>query len=142
MPKRYHVERHINAAPERVWTILTNAAGYRDWNRSIVSIEGDMTVGSTVQLVSTLDPKRTFKLKVTESTAPSFMVWSDRKPLGIFQGQRTFRLQPADGGSRFSMTEEFSGPLSRMITKAIPDMTESFNLYADGLKAAAEVPLR
>ena len=73
MPKRYHVERHINAAPDRVWAILTNAAGYQDWNHSIVSIQGDMAIGSTVQLVSTLDPKRTFKLKVSAATAPSMM---------------------------------------------------------------------
>lgn len=36
------------------------------------------------------------------------------------------------------MTEEFTGPFTGLITKAIPDMTESFNQFADGLKAAAE----
>ena len=38
----------------------------------------------------------------------------------------------------FSMTEEFTGPLAGLITTAIPDMTESFNQFADGLKTAAE----
>ena len=37
------------------------------------------------------------------------------------------------------MTEAFTGLLAGVFTKAIPDMTESFNLFADSLKAAAEV---
>jgi len=36
------------------------------------------------------------------------------------------------------MAEVFSGPLAPLITKAIPDMTESFEIFADGLKSAAE----
>ena len=36
------------------------------------------------------------------------------------------------------MTEEFTGPLSGLIARSIPDMTDSFNQFADGLKAAAE----
>ena len=34
--------------------------------------------------------------------------------------------------------EEFTGPLAGLITKAIPDLTTSFDTFADGLKAAAE----
>ncbi len=141
MTRSYHVERHIDAPPERVWAVLTHAAGYRGWNPSIVSIDGDMSVGSTVRLVSTLAPKRTFTLKVTEASPPNLMVWSDRKPLGLFTGMRTFRLTATAGGTDFAMTETFSGLLAGLITKAIPDMTESFEQYAVGLKSAAEGPL-
>lgn len=51
---------------------------------------------------------------------------------------RTYRLVERDGSMEFSMTEEFTGPLAGLITTAIPDMTESFNQFADGLKTAAE----
>ena len=98
-------------------------------------------VGSTVRLVSTLAPKRTITLKVTEASPPNLMVWSDRKPLGLFTGMRTFRLTATAGGTDFAMTETFSGLLAGLITKAIPDMTESFEQYAVGLKSAAEGPL-
>ncbi len=140
MTRSYQVERHIVAPPERVWAVLTDAAGYRDWNQSIVSIDGDMSVGSTVRLVSTLAPKRTFTLKVTEASPPNLMVWSDRKPLGLFTGMRTFRMTAGNGGTDFAMAETFSGPLAGLITRAIPDMTESFQQYADGLATAAERP--
>jgi hypothetical protein len=36
------------------------------------------------------------------------------------------------------MTELLSGPLSGLITRTIPDLTDSFNQFADGLKTAAE----
>lgn len=36
------------------------------------------------------------------------------------------------------MTELLSGPLSGLITRTIPDMTDSFNQFGDGLKTAAE----
>lgn len=60
-------------------------------------------------------------------------------PLGLFKGERTYRLDERDGGTEFSMTEQFGGLLSGLITRAIPDLTDSFNLFADSLKSAAEV---
>ncbi len=89
-------------------------------------------------LVSTINPKRTFKLKVTDLNKPTRMVWSSGMPFGLFTGRRTFTLTERGGSTEFSMTEAFTGPLAGMITKAIPDMTESFNQFAEGLKTASE----
>jgi hypothetical protein len=140
MAKRYHVVRKIEAPAQRAWNLLTDAESYREWNPSIVSLQGPITEGGTISLVSTVNPKRTFRLEVTEMTAPTRMVWSDGMPLGLFKGVRTYQLIEQGGSTEFSMTEEFSGLLSGLITKAIPDMTESFNQFADGLKTAAEAP--
>jgi hypothetical protein len=84
------------------------------------------------------DPKRTFTLKVTEMTAPTRMVWSNGMPLGLFKGERTYRLVERDGATEFSMTEDFTGLLAGLVSRSVPDMTESFSQFADGLKAAAE----
>jgi hypothetical protein len=138
MAKRHHVARTINAPARRIWALLTDASSYRDWNPTIVSLEGTITPGGTISLVSTVNPKRTFQLKVTEMTAPTQMVWSDGMPLGLFKGVRTYLLAEQGGSTEFSMTEEFTGPLAGLFTKAIPDMTESFEQFADGLKTAAE----
>ena len=46
MATSYHVERRIEASPERVWAFLTDAASYRDWNRAVVSIEGTIAPGA------------------------------------------------------------------------------------------------
>ena len=52
---------------------------------------------------------------------------------------RTYSLTPqADGTTRFTMREEYTGPLLGMIWKSIPDLGPSFQQFADGLKARAE----
>jgi len=136
--KSYTVARTIQAPPDVVWGLLTDASSYRDWNPAVISIDGAMALGGTIKLVSVASPKRTFSLTVASMQAPERMVWADGMPLGLFRGVRTYRLDPAPGGTTFSMTEEFTGPLSGLIARSIPDLTDSFHQFADGLKAAAE----
>lgn len=138
MALSYTVRKTINASPERIWALLTDASGYPGWNKSVVSLRGQIEVGATIRLVSVLDPKRTFKLTVAELDRPNRMVWSSGMPLGLFRGVRTYSLRPHGAATEFAMEEVFSGPLAPLITKAIPDMTESFELFADGLKQASE----
>ena len=141
MTSRYHVERRIDAPPERVWALLTDASTYRDWNRAVVSIDGTIAPGNTISLVSIANPKRTFRLRITEMSAPNRLVWRDGMPLGLFTGERTYLVQPRAGVTHFEMTEVFTGLLAGVFTRAIPDLTESFNLFADSLKSAAEATL-
>ena len=91
-----------------------------------------------MKLVSTVNPKRAFSLTVNTMDEPSLMVWSDGMPLGLFKGTRSYRLTPDGAGTVFSMDEVYTGALAGMITKSIPDMTDSFEQFADGLKEAAE----
>jgi len=67
------------------------------------------------------------------------MVWSGGMPLGLFTGVRTFALADGgDGSTRFTVREEYSGPLLPMIWRSMPDLAPSFAQFADGLKARAE----
>jgi hypothetical protein len=136
--RRYTVSRTIDARPDAVWDLLADASTYRDWNPAVLDIEGPIRLGSTVRLVSVASPKRTFSVTVAEMEAPHRMVWSDGMPLGLFRGDRTYLLEPDGDGTRFTMTEEFSGALSSLICRSIPDLTPSFAQFADGLKTAAE----
>lgn len=140
MAKTYHVARTINAEIDRVWDLLTDANGYPEWNTTVVSLGGSIEAGESIALVSTVNPKRSFDLEVTELTRPSRMEWSDGMPLGMFKGVRTFPLAEVDGATEFTMSESFSGPLSGLITKMIPDMADNFNEFADCLKFTAEAP--
>jgi hypothetical protein len=134
----YHVTRLIDAPAQAVWDLLTNASSYADWNPAVISIEGPIAAGSSIRLVSIVNPKRTFTLKVTEMQQPRHMVWADGMPLGLFKGVRTYSLADRGTGTEFAMTEQYSGLLAGLITRTIPDMTESFDQFADGLKQAAE----
>ena len=137
---RFQVTRRIAAPPNRAWGLIVDLPAWRTWNPTIVSIEGDMTLGGTVRLISTVNPKRTFNLRVTELLPPERLVWVGGMPLGLFRGIRTYTLTPAAGGSAtdFTMTEVYTGPLAGLIGRSIPDLNPSFDAFADALKAAAE----
>ncbi|HEY5890978.1 MAG TPA: SRPBCC domain-containing protein [Acidimicrobiia bacterium] len=134
----YSVTRAIKAPAQTIRDLLSNADSYPEWNKSVLAIEGQIAEGEKIKLISIANPDRQFKLNVTEVDAPNSMVWWEGMPLGLFKGVRTFKLTPRDGGTEFSMEEVYSGLMAPMITKSIPDMTESFDLFADGLKAEAE----
>lgn len=137
--KTYSVERAIDASPQRVWELLADADAYPRWNPAVVSLSGRIADGETIKLVSTVNAGRTFSLAVSNVEPASGMVWSDGMPLGLFRGVRTFSLRSVGADrTEFSMQERYSGLLSGLITRAIPDLSESFAQFADGLKRAAE----
>jgi hypothetical protein len=65
------------------------------------------------------------------------MVWSGGMPLGLFKGVPTFRLQPEDGATRFTMREGYSGPMLPLIWRSMPDLGPSFEQFAQGLESRA-----
>jgi hypothetical protein len=122
-----------------IWDLLTNASAYPEWNPAVLGIEGEIREGQTIKLTSIVNPDRQFKLKVSDVEPPRHMVWSDGMPLGLFRGARRFDVVPrGDGTSEFTMEEVYSGLMAPVITRSIPDMTDSFDKFADGLKEAAE----
>jgi uncharacterized protein YndB with AHSA1/START domain len=129
----------IAASRDRVWRLLTDAAGYTEWNSTLKSLEGDIAPGGTVKMTVPQVPRRTFKVKVTEFEANRRMVWRDGFA-PIFQGVRTFSLESGDGGEPtfFTMREEFSGLFLPMIAGQLPDFKPIFQRYAADLKSAAE----
>jgi hypothetical protein len=123
----------IKSTPERIWQLLTNAKGYGSWNSTIVSLDGDISPGGKIKLVSQLDPKRSFRLTIKEWVPNKKMVWGDSK------GSRIYLLNGRDQGStQFSMTEKIGGWLFPLYAKYIPSFDESFEQFAADLKKAAE----
>jgi uncharacterized protein YndB with AHSA1/START domain len=123
----------IRATAATVWRLLTNAANYPAWNSTVISIAGDIALGQAIQLKSTLDPKRVFKLTVKKFEAEKELVWGDN------QGQRTYTItNNPDGSVRFAMTERIGGLLFPLFSKYIPPFDQSFEQFAADLKKAAE----
>ncbi|MBV9195688.1 MAG: SRPBCC domain-containing protein [Solirubrobacterales bacterium] len=133
------MERTINAGAAQVWALLSDAQRYPSWNPTVVSLRGRIADGERIELVSTANPKRTFKLKVSGVEPERRMVWQGGMPFGLFRGVRTFSLRPlSDSETVFSIREDYSGALAWLITRTIPDMTDAFAKFADCLRAAAE----
>ena len=97
-----------------------------------------MDLGEKVTVYSEVSPDRAFPVKVIEFTPDQRMTWRGGMPLGLFTGTRTFVLAPDGNGTRFSMREEFTGPLVSLIWRSMPDLGPTFEKFAQGLKARVE----
>ncbi|MBK6485374.1 MAG: SRPBCC domain-containing protein [Gemmatimonadetes bacterium] len=137
--KFFATKTMIQAKPEVIWSLLTNAADYPTWNSTVDRVDGQVAPGERITVHASAAKGRAFPLTVQSFDAPRRMVWSGGMPLGLFSGRRTFTLTPQqDGVVEFSMREEFTGLLAPLITKSIPDLQPAFDTFAADLKRRAE----
>ncbi|HEY6409749.1 MAG TPA: SRPBCC domain-containing protein [Ktedonobacteraceae bacterium] len=135
----YSATTIINASPDAIWRILTDASGYPRWDPGVDRIEGTIASGNKVTAFTKRDPTRAFPAKVSEFEPGHKMTWTGGMPLGLFKGVRTFTLTAkANDSIEFTLREEFSGPLLPLFAGSIPDQTKTFEDFAAGLKAFAE----
>jgi uncharacterized protein YndB with AHSA1/START domain len=135
--KTFSRETSINttifADPAIVWALLTNASDIPRWNSTITSLKGNIRENETIELKSTLDTKRTYKLKVKEFVPERRLAWGDA------MGNRVYTIDKSGGGSAlFSMAEKIGGPLFPLFAGSIPSFDESFEQFAADLKKEAE----
>jgi hypothetical protein len=137
--RSYESEASIDASPDAIWAILTDAPAYGAWDSGVDRVEGTIAPGETIKVHSHANPGRAFPVKVTDYQPGRAMTWSGGTPLGLFRGVRTFALEPgANGSTRFHMREEYTGPMLPLIWRTMPDLGPSFQQFARGLKARAE----
>ena len=123
----------IKASDAVVWALLTNAADYTRWNSGVTSITGRIALDERIVLRSTLDPKRTFTLRVKEFTPNRRLVW------GGSQGERVYEITPnVDSTVTFRMSERIGGVMFPLYAGAIPSFDASFDAFAGDLKREAE----
>ncbi|MFN0100054.1 MAG: SRPBCC family protein [Gemmatimonadaceae bacterium] len=125
----------IRATPERVWALLTDAAGIPSWTSTVTRIDGRIALGERLTIVVPYS-KRTFPVTVDVFDAPSRLVWSDGN--AIFRGVRTYTITPSGPLTTFAMEEVFTGVMLPLIAGSLPDFAPIFEQYAAHLKAAAE----
>lgn len=127
----------IDAPPEKVWSVLTNAAAYPEWDPNMNRLEGNIALGEKVTAHTKLSD-RAFPVKVAVFEPNRRMVWSGGMPLGLFKADRSFVLEPDGDGTQFHLKEQFGGPLLFLFKGTVPDLQPSFEQFAAGLKARAE----
>ncbi len=138
--KTFSAHTTIQAPAERIWALLTDATNYTAWNSTVEKVEGSIAPGSTIKVFAKINPGRAFPVKVFEFEPGKRMVWRGGMPFGLFKGVRTFTLTPVEsGGIAFDMREVFSGPLSPLIGRSIPDLQPAFEDFAADLKRASEM---
>jgi hypothetical protein len=128
----------IDASPERIWALLTDATAFASWNSTVTTIGGTIALGQRLALRVPAAPDRVFKPEVIRFEPSSCMVWKDGMA-PFFRGVRTFRLASLPGGrTEFAMSEVLTGLMLPLAKKSLPDFGPSFETYAADLKRAAE----
>lgn len=137
--KTFSVKTRINASSEAIWSILTDAPRYTEWDPGMEKTEGRIGPGEKFKVFTKASPGRAFVITVTEFEPNRAMTWTSGMPLGLFKGERTFRLTPQpDGQTEFSMQEVFSGLMLPLIGRSLPDFNPIFEQFAAALKRRAE----
>lgn len=128
----------INAPPEVVWAVLTDASHYADWEPLTVKLEGRIALGEKLTSYSKPAPTRPFYFIVSAFDPPKRMVWSSGMPLGLIKGELIFLLVPQETRTLFTLQEEFSGLLLSLVERMFPDMNRVFADFCMGLKLYVE----
>lgn len=135
--RHYESSALIEAAPESVWAVLADGSQYPSWDSGVTSVEGDIVDGGRITVRSEVSP-RAFPVLV-DLDPPRLMVWTGGLPFGLFRGTRTFALDDGPGGATlFTMREEYTGPLLRLVWPSVPDLGPSYERFVRGLKACVE----
>jgi uncharacterized protein YndB with AHSA1/START domain len=140
--RAYQASAVIDAAPEQVWRVLTDTAAWPDWDSGVTKVDGHLALGQKLSITVEANPGRAFPVKVLRLDQPELIVFRGGMPLGLFTGERTYTLKSEDRQTRFTMLEQYTGPLARVIFGSIPDLEPSFRQFAEGLKRQAEATPR
>lgn len=108
----------IDAAPAEVWEVLADGERYAEWNPFIVSMEGDLEAGTTLQI--TLQPasgrRMVFRPLVLTVEPARELRWLGQFFMPrIFDGEHYFLLEERDGAAHLTHGERFSGALLMFI---------------------------
>jgi hypothetical protein len=131
----------IQAPPDTVWRVLTDTDAYGRWNPFITEFVGPLRVGQRVAVTIHAGKKvRTFRPTVVAVEAQNLIRWRGRLgPPGIFDGDHQLKLEPtADGGTRFTQGETFSGVLIPFMHGVLRDTAAGFQAMNEALRVRSE----
>jgi len=136
-------EIEIEAAPDRVWKILTDFAAYPEWNPFIRFVHGVPRQGSCLEV--RIQPSgtkgMTFRPSVLTADVDRELRWLGRFLFpGLFEVEHRFLIEPiACGNVRFRQSEQFSGILVPIFRASLDrDTKRGFEEMNLALKVRAE----
>jgi hypothetical protein len=142
MRKEIRKEIEINAAPERVWQILSDFEAFPDWNPFVVKVLGKPVKGETLAIEVQLPESRKLEFTpvILKAEPRRELPWVGTMPLGMFRGEHFFIIEPvSENQVRFIHGEDFSGWLVGLIWRLFGKQIEKgYLLMNEALKRRAE----
>jgi hypothetical protein len=142
--KHLHTEIVVDAAPDKVWAVLTAFDEYDEWNPFVTEVTGVPETGARLRV--TLSPPgsrrgMTFRPTVTEVVPGEALEWWGHLGVrGIFDGRHRFDLHNhGDGATRLVQSELFTGLLVPLMARSLDHNTAAgFVLMNQAIKKRAE----
>ena len=137
----------IAATPQQVWDVLTDFPNYPQWTSYIQQLEGRPEVGNRIKVVLGPPDRRPYVVHtpVLEATAGVRLAWAavipgaSWLPKAIYTGVHEFLLTVlADGATRLTHREHFSGVLARLTKEGPRGGDQGFAAFNDALKGQVE----
>jgi|GEM_PF-1354770 len=108
--KSVHTELVIPAAPEEIWPVLTDAAGYSAWNPVLVRAEGTfMKDAEITYLYRDPDGKESEIVSTVTKFLPNRELSQHGGMTGIITFDHTYLLEAVEGGTRVTQKESYFG---------------------------------
>jgi uncharacterized membrane protein len=116
----------IQASRERVWEILVDVERWPEWTPTVLSVQredsGVLSVGSRAYI---RQPKiRPARWEVTQLAAPRNFTWISRSPGVLVTAGHV--IEAVGGGSRITLSLEFSGFLSFLIFPLMRGLSQRY----------------
>jgi hypothetical protein len=141
--KEIYTEIEIRAPVDRVWRVLTDFTAYAEWNPFIRRVDGEVTVGSRLNVFIHASEGRgmSFRPKVLAVDPSRELRWLGHLLVpGLFDGEHAFVIEPMnDGHVRFIQWERFGGVLLPLLWKMLEaDTRRGFEEMNGALKVRSE----
>ncbi len=109
----------IDAAPERVWQVLTGFARYHEWHPLLEVRTGTATPGAalSMRIAAGTEQERSAEGTVIIVDEPKLLVWEGGMP-DVLWGRHSFELEPEGSGTRVTNSEAFTGSMAHDIISA------------------------
>ncbi|MFL3655178.1 MAG: SRPBCC family protein [Halioglobus sp.] len=122
VPPLYTINTEITlpASPEKSWNVLTDFAGYPDWNPYLPRVEATFAAGESVSF-TLVDENFPDPLNLTaqlgQISANRSFYWTGRLGVqGLFDTRHVFELHPRDdGNTELHHYEEFRGLIPALL---------------------------
>lgn len=141
--KEVRSEIEIAAPAGRVWEILTDFAGFPEWNPFIRRARGNLVKGERLEVLMQPSGARgmTFSPTVLAVESDRELRWIGHLFVpGLFDGEHIFTIEPLGTGRvHFTQREIFTGLLVPLLSRMLDtDTRRGFEEMNKALKARAE----
>lgn len=138
----YETEVDIDAAPEKVWAVLTDVEHWPEWTPSMTLVQrledGPFGVGSTVRVRQPRLPQTVYT--ITEYEPGQTFNWAAKSP-GLTAAGGHHVAPRDDGRTTVRLTFDQTGVLAPLIGLLTARLTRRYvTLEAQGLKQRCEPP--